>query len=91
MGNNKQNDSSSDAGLMMIFLGVVAIMVSKNIDKMQRWADDHWMMLAVMGVGVCYVISYFMKWRFRMKHPESYERELALKQMQIRQKRNFDE
>lgn len=86
-----KNTSGPSDSTVFLFISVLLLGVfAKNIDHLQKWAENHWFMLALAGGGLIYGISWFMKWKFRMNHPEVYEREMAVKQMQNRNRRDHD-
>jgi uncharacterized membrane protein len=90
MAENK-NDSSNDMMLFMVIALVLVAGIAKYSDKIEAWFWNHISFIILCGVGFIYGIVKLMKWRFKMKHPEVYERELALKQMNHRDRdpRNF--
>jgi phage shock protein PspC (stress-responsive transcriptional regulator) len=81
---SEKNNDVSDQTIAMLVLAGVCLGIATHLDKIQRYAEDHWFMLACIGGGIVYSIVWIVKWKFRMKHPEVYERELAVKQLQNR-------
>lgn len=87
-----KNQSQMGDGPVIFLLVCFALWgVSNNLGKIEAWAKEHWLMLAIIGAGILYVIRWILAWKFRMKHPEIYERELALKRMQQKSSRKSDE
>lgn len=87
MSNEKQSNNSQDnLMLFMLVAGLGATALVKNSDYLERWAWAHWPHLALVGIGIFYSIRKYAQWKFKMKYPEIYERELALKQMQTKKK-----
>ena len=75
------------AMLVMVFgLGILA----KNIYKLENWARAHWFMLGLIALAVIFAVTRFMRWKFRMKHPEAYEREMAIKQLRSPNQKDRD-
>lgn len=86
MSNAQNNQGSSDHSLGLLVVGLIMLGLSKNIDRIEIWIKGHLFSLAIIGVGLVYALVRLMRWRWKMKHPELYERELAIKQMQLRKK-----
>lgn len=89
MSNNQNNQNEvSNQAIAMIGMAIGIGLFAKNIDRFENWVRMHWFSLAVMGVGLIYGIVKFMQWRWKMKNPEAYERELAIKQMNQTKRRD---
>lgn len=90
MGNSqRQNNDSSDNFLLFMVVAVLGCAaVAKYSDKIEAWFWNHIVLVTVLAAGIIYGIYRYSQWKFKMKHPEIYERELALKQMEKRNKRD---
>ncbi len=84
MSNNNKKEEISDQAFGMLMFGLILLGVCKNINRIEYWFYEHRFLLFTLGVSVVYAAVMFLRWRFKMKHPEVYERELAIKAMQYR-------
>jgi hypothetical protein len=85
MSDNKQrNDDVSTQSIVMLLICGLLVYVGSHINKIEAWAKDHWFFLAILGVATAWGIKSFLTWKFRMKHPEAYERQMALEKMKRR-------
>ncbi len=92
--NNNNNSSSggiSDQSIVMLVMALVLGACAKYINNLQAWAEQHWFFLSVSLAAIVYGVVQYARWKFRMKHPEVYERQLAIKQMQNRNNRGKHE
>ncbi|WP_409479669.1 hypothetical protein [Pseudobdellovibrio sp. HCB154] len=88
MTDKNNSNNPSDASIMMLVMVLMLGVLAKNIDYLEQWVIQHWFVLSVFGIGIIYAITRYMKWKFKMKHPEMYEREMAIKQMQNKRDHN---
>lgn len=87
--NRQRNDDVSTQSIVMLLICFFIFMAAKNIDKIEDWAKAHWFILSACAAGIIWGIKSFLTWRFRMKHPEVFERQMALEKMRRREK--YDE
>jgi hypothetical protein len=87
---NQKNNDVSDQTIVMLVLAGVCLAIATHLDQIQQYAEKHWFMLSCIGGAIVYSVVWMVKWKFRMKHPDVYERELAVKQMQSRQRKDRD-
>lgn len=83
--NKEQKTGMSDQGFFVIAMLVIVAALGKYIDRIEAWALDHWFFLSVSAAGVVYGVIQVFRWRWRLKNPELYERELAIKAMRAKE------
>lgn len=90
MSNDRKNDDyQSNFGLFAIAaLGITAL-ISQNIQKIEKWFFDHWFILTLIVIGLSVLVKKIFDYRYKMKHPDLYARQLALKEMEMRRNSDF--
>jgi type IV secretory pathway TraG/TraD family ATPase VirD4 len=81
---NEKKGEISDQTFVMVFLVIILLVLAKNIDRLEYWVMDHIVILTLIAISTIYATFKFLRWRYKMKHPDMYERELALKELQNR-------
>lgn len=87
--NRQRHDDVSTQSIVMLIICGCLLFVGTHINEIEAWVKDHWFFLTLVGVGIAWGIKSFLNWKFKMKHPEAYERQMALEKMKRRQK--YDE
>ena len=84
--NKQRNDDVSTQSIVMLFICGMLIYIGNHISIIEFWVKEHWFFLALIGVGLIWGLKSFLTWKFRMKHPEVYERQMALEKLRRREK-----
>ncbi len=81
MGKEQKHGEVSDQGLFVVVILILAGACGRYIDRLEAWGNDHWFFLSAALIGAIYGLIHLLRFRWRMKNPELYERELAIKAM----------
>nr|BFD66931.1 hypothetical protein HAGR004_19530 [Bdellovibrio sp. HAGR004] len=87
--NNQKRDEVSTQSIVILLICFFIWGVAKNIDKIESWAKAHWFILSLALAAIIWGAKSFLNWKLRMKHPEMYERQMALEKMKRKEK--YDE
>jgi len=87
--NRQRNNDVSTQSVVMLLICALLVYIGNHIDQIEDWARDHWFFLALLGFAIFWGVKSFLSWKFKMKHSEMYERQMALEKM--RRKEKYDE